>query len=43
MINKINFRTSSGKLHLAQDIGKIPLADALLIEDPSENPEDDGT
>lgn len=24
------------------DIGKIPLADALLIEDPSDNPEDDG-
>lgn len=24
------------------EIGKIPLADALLIEDPSENPEDDG-
>lgn len=35
-------RTSSGKLHLVPDIGKIPLADALLIEDPTENPEDDG-
>ncbi|XP_044256640.1 ras-specific guanine nucleotide-releasing factor 2-like isoform X2 [Tribolium madens] len=34
-------RTSSGKLHLVPDIGKIPLADALLIEDPSDNPEDD--
>lgn len=36
------YRTSSGKLHLVPDIGKIPLADALLIEDPSDNPEDDG-
>lgn len=35
-------RTSSGKLHLVPDIGKIPLADALLIEDPSESTEDDG-
>ncbi|KAJ8955431.1 hypothetical protein NQ318_003529, partial [Aromia moschata] len=34
-------RTSSGKLHLVPDIGKIPLADALLIEDPTENTEDD--
>ncbi|KAJ8918692.1 hypothetical protein NQ315_015012 [Exocentrus adspersus] len=36
-------RTSSGKLHLVPDIGKIPLADSLLIEDPSEHPEDDGS
>lgn len=35
-------RSSNGKLHLVPDIGKIPLADALLIEDPSENPDDDG-
>ncbi|KAJ8927238.1 hypothetical protein NQ314_020317 [Rhamnusium bicolor] len=34
-------RTSSGKLHLVPDIGKIPLADALLIEDPNENPDDE--
>ncbi|XP_044765264.1 ras-specific guanine nucleotide-releasing factor 2-like isoform X3 [Coccinella septempunctata] len=34
-------RTSSGKLHLVPDIGKIPLADALLIEDPSETQEDE--
>ncbi|KAK9718958.1 RhoGEF domain [Popillia japonica] len=34
-------RSSNGKLHLVSDIGKIPLADALLIEDPSENREDD--
>ncbi|KAG5880599.1 hypothetical protein JTB14_026570 [Gonioctena quinquepunctata] len=34
-------RTSSGKLHLVPDVGKIPLADALLIEDPSDNPDDD--
>ncbi|KAK7793670.1 hypothetical protein R5R35_013152 [Gryllus longicercus] len=30
-------RTSGGRLHLVPDIGKIPLADALLIEDPSEH------
>lgn len=30
-------RTSGGKLHLVPDVGKIPLADAVLIEDPTEN------
>ncbi|KAL1117876.1 hypothetical protein AAG570_004189 [Ranatra chinensis] len=30
-------RTSGGRLHLVPEIGKIPLADAILIEDPSEN------
>lgn len=40
--SKIWSRTSSGKLHLVNEIGKIPLADALLIEDPSETSEDDG-
>ncbi|KAF4533002.1 hypothetical protein B566_EDAN000691 [Ephemera danica] len=37
-------RTSGGRLHLLPDIGKIPLADALLIEDPSESnvTDDDG-
>lgn len=37
-------RTSGGRLHLVPDVGKIPLADALLIEDPGEHPppEDDG-
>lgn len=30
-------RTSGGKLHLVPEIGKIPLADALLIEDPSDH------
>ncbi|XP_021936755.1 ras-specific guanine nucleotide-releasing factor 2-like isoform X3 [Zootermopsis nevadensis] len=30
-------RTSGGRLHLVPDIGKIPLADALLIEDPSDH------
>ncbi|XP_028968781.1 ras-specific guanine nucleotide-releasing factor 1-like, partial [Galendromus occidentalis] len=29
-------RTSAGKLHLIEGIGKIPLADATLIEDPNE-------
>ncbi|KAK8385974.1 hypothetical protein O3P69_010609 [Scylla paramamosain] len=37
-------RTSGGKLHLVQSVGKIPLNDATLIEDPNElgNPDDDG-
>nr|CAI5835544.1 unnamed protein product [Callosobruchus analis] len=35
-------RTSTGKLHLVPDIGKIPLADALLIEDPTDPTDDDG-
>ncbi|XP_059486241.1 ras-specific guanine nucleotide-releasing factor 2-like isoform X3 [Neocloeon triangulifer] len=38
-------RTSGGRLHLLPDIGKIPLADAVLIEDPSESSaatDDDG-
>ncbi|XP_073979075.1 ras-specific guanine nucleotide-releasing factor 2-like isoform X2 [Rhodnius prolixus] len=30
-------RTSGGRLHLVPEVGRIPLADALLIEDPSEN------
>ncbi|XP_014244538.1 ras-specific guanine nucleotide-releasing factor 2-like isoform X2 [Cimex lectularius] len=30
-------RTSAGRLHLVPEVGKIPLADAVLIEDPSEN------
>ncbi|XP_066901194.1 ras-specific guanine nucleotide-releasing factor 2 isoform X3 [Halyomorpha halys] len=30
-------RTSGGRLHLVPEIGKVPLADATLIEDPSEN------
>ncbi|XP_060537024.1 ras-specific guanine nucleotide-releasing factor 2-like [Cylas formicarius] len=34
-------RSSSGKLHLVPDIGKIALADALLIEDPSEGGDDE--
>lgn len=39
-----DFRTSGGRLHLVPDIGKIPLADALLIEDPSDHGvnDDDG-
>ncbi|KAK7573318.1 hypothetical protein V9T40_010509 [Parthenolecanium corni] len=36
-------RDSNGKLHLVQDIGKIPLVSTKLIEDPSEtHPEEDG-
>lgn len=30
-------RTSGGRLHLVPEVGKIPLADALLIEDPSDH------
>ncbi|XP_049269734.1 ras-specific guanine nucleotide-releasing factor 2 isoform X3 [Rhipicephalus sanguineus] len=29
-------RTSAGKLHLVESVGKIPLADATLIEDPND-------
>ncbi|XP_077555803.1 ras-specific guanine nucleotide-releasing factor 2-like [Haemaphysalis longicornis] len=29
-------RTSAGKLHLVEGVGKIPLADATLIEDPND-------
>ncbi|KAF5272851.1 hypothetical protein FQR65_LT00447 [Abscondita terminalis] len=36
-------RSSSGKLHLVPDIGKISLADAMLVEDPNENADDDET
>lgn len=36
-------RTSGGRLHLLNDIGKIPLADTTLIEEPSDSErEDDG-
>lgn len=35
------FRTSAGRLHLLPDVGKIPLMDATLIEDPSEAGNDD--
>lgn len=34
-------RTSAGRLHLLPDVGKIPLMDATLIEDPSETGNDD--
>lgn len=38
-----NCRTSGGRLHLLSDVGKIPLADATLIEEPSDSErEDDG-
>lgn len=34
-------RTSGGRLHLLQDVGKIPLADATLIEEPNESDKED--
>lgn len=34
-------RTSGGRLHLLPDVGKILLADATLIEDPSSDSEKD--
>jgi len=35
-------RTSGGRLHLIPEVGKVPIADSLLIEDPSDtNYEDD--
>ena len=36
------FRTNSGHLHLISGIGRVSLADAILIEDPSENDDDLG-
>jgi len=33
----IYFRTTSGKLHLAPEVGKISLADCRLIEDPNDS------
>ncbi|XP_055685566.1 ras-specific guanine nucleotide-releasing factor 2-like [Lutzomyia longipalpis] len=34
-------RTSGGRLHLIQDMGKIPLADTTLVEDPSDSERED--
>lgn len=36
-----NQRTNGGRLHLLPDVGKIVLADATLIEDPSDSERDD--
>lgn len=36
----ICFRTTSGKLHLAPEVGKISLADCRLIEDPNDKEDD---
>lgn len=32
----ITTRTQAGRLHLVDSVGKIPLADVTLVEDPSE-------
>lgn len=34
-------RDPNGKLHLVQDIGKIPLVSSKLIEDPNDNQADE--
>lgn len=34
-------RASNGRLHLLPDVGKIALAEATLVEDPSESNNDD--
>lgn len=39
--NILHFRTSGGRLHLLQDIGKIPLVDATLIEEPNDSDKED--
>ena len=41
----ITSRTQGGKLHLVDSVGKIPLADITLLEDPNEEErtEDQGT
>lgn len=41
MFSKIFFRASNGRLHLLPDVGKITLAEATLIEDPSESTNED--
>jgi RasGEF N-terminal motif len=33
----LRYRTSGGRLHLLNDVGKIALADTTLVEDPSES------
>ena len=40
----ITSRTQGGKLHLVENVGKVPLADITLIEDPTEDNQltDDG-
>lgn len=40
-LTNVYHRTSAGRLHLLPDVGKIPLMDATLIEDPSETGNDD--
>lgn len=40
--NIVDFdRTSGGRLHLLAEVGKIPLADATLIEDPNDSDRED--
>lgn len=34
-------RTSGGRLHLVPDVGKISLAEAVLVEEPSESERED--
>lgn len=34
-------RTSGGRLHLVPEVGKIPLADTTLVEDPSDSERED--
>lgn len=41
MTNFVDLRTSGGRLHLLQDVGKIPLADATLIEEPNDSDRED--
>jgi len=39
-VHNFTYRTTSGKLHLAPEVGKISLADCRLIEDPNEKDDD---
>ncbi len=34
-------RTQAGRLHLVDSVGKIPLADVTLVEDPAEDERND--
>ena len=35
------YRTQAGRLHLVDSVGKIPLADVTLVEDPAEDERND--
>jgi hypothetical protein len=40
-VHEFGFRTQAGRLHLVDSVGKIPLADVTLVEDPAEDERND--